>query len=248
MLLQADTETEYKKTVNFNGHTIVTNLHYLYQMTTMLNNGFSVLVFICGKQRMGKSKVGVWHTLFFNKIFNKPIIKDFSKTAYYDPEKIIGNIEHRSCVMIDEASTLFSRRQWWRVTNNAMNDILNSQQNKNFAFFMIAPFFCDMDNAITKHFDYVIRLYGRGMFKVFKVSKKYDAINVKDATWRYFMDECYMSNYEVPDDIWAAYEKYSFAQKELLRQRSKRQVSMSIDNDLDFLTATGKNKEVDIYG
>jgi hypothetical protein len=85
------------------------------------------------------------------------------------------------------------------------------------------------------------------MFKVFKVSKKYDAINVKDATWRYFLDECYMSNYAVPDDIWAAYEKYSFAQKDLLRLRSKKQISMSVENDSDFLELTGKNKEMDIY-
>jgi hypothetical protein len=56
-----------------------------------------------------------------------------------------------------------------------------------------------------------------------------------------------MSNYAVPDDIWAAYEKYSFAQKYLLRLRSKKQISMSVENDSDFLELTGKNKEMDIY-
>lgn len=233
MLLKLNYVKPYSQEIDFNGHHIRTNAHYIYHITKMLSNGYSALILICGQQRVGKSKLGLWHALLFNKLFDKDL--DFYKTAFYNPEDIIGNIEHRSCTMVDEAGDLFNRREFYKKSHRALQGVLQTAQNKNFVFIMISPFLSDLDVSIAKHFSFLIRVDARGCFKVFKLVKKFDAPQVKDANRSMFLDNCFLSNYAVPDNIWAQYEKYSFAQKERIREQKQKIVRTRMQNSADFL-------------
>lgn len=213
--------------------TVSTDLHFLSQLFRKIKKGFSPTVGICGNQRIGKSFVALWLCRFMMQMMGKEFNPE--ELTFYEPIKAIENLDNRSreALFVDEASDVLDPREWYDQTHLALKSMINTQANKNMLYVFVSPFIIDIDKAISKHFDFLIRVDDRGKFKTFRFLKKFDELNPNKVIRKIFLDDCDIRKAEVPKRIWDRYEKYSFEEKDNIRNRRIEKVKMK-----------GKNKNI----
>lgn len=216
MILNPDSQPIFKIRLK---KELKTNMYFLYQIFERIKKGYSPIVAICGRQRIGKSFVGVWLCYTFMRLMNE--IYDPTQYTFYDPIDAIENLEHLSKkpLLIDEASSILDNREWFAKTHTALKEIINTQGYKSMLYVFITPFLIDVDKAFIKHFDFLIRVHQKGFFKAFRYHKRYDALRTERAIIPIFLDDVRIPMSAVPSDIWEKYNKFSIEQKELLRKR-----------------------------
>lgn len=207
------------KGVDKRKRTLNTNLYFLDYIFKRINAGFSPLIVICGSQRIGKSFIGVWLCYLMNSLTGKKYNPE--KNTFYKPIEAIKDLENKfkDSLLIDEAGDVLDAREWYEQTHQALKSIINTQAYKTMMYIFISPFVIDIDKAFRKHFDFMIRVHGKGKFKVFRYVKKYDATNDNKVVTRLFLDECIIDLNNVPKDIWKRYLKFSIEEKEKIRFR-----------------------------
>lgn len=212
-------EEDPYRNVNIWGSEIKTSSSFIYQLLQKLKNGYSPIVGICGCQQTGKSFVGVWISNLIYQI--KRLEFDPTKITFYEPEKAMESLEEKNkdVLFIDEASDVMDYQEWYKQTHRALRSMVNTQAYKNNLYIFIAPFLVQIDKSIRIHCDFEIRVAKRGVFKVWKIVKKYDADNINNATYRIFLDDISIRMKDVPKDIWKNYKIYSYEQKEEIRKR-----------------------------
>ena len=219
-----------------------TNLYFMGKIVKDMKAGFSPIVAICGRQRMGKSFVGM---MLLNKIlpaFNKELIMD--RCCYYEPYGLITALggKNNDAFMLDEIGDSMGRREWYKQTHRAFEKIILTQGYKSNLFVFISPHISDIDKIFVKHLDYLIKVERRGHFKVWKMIKRYDQPATKDSFKKYFLDDVFYKKGDIPKKLWAAYERYSFDQKELIRLKyeDSEEVRVQEDKKLSFAGLTDK--------
>lgn len=210
--------------------TLSTNLYFLDYIFKRINKGFSPLIVICGSQRIGKSFIGIWLCYLMNMLLGKKY--DPENNTFYKPIEAIKGLENKfkDSLLIDEAGDVLDAREWYEQTHQALKSIINTQAYKTMMYIFISPFVIDIDKAFRKHFDFMIRVHGKGKFKVFRYVKKYDATNDNKVVTRVFLDECIINLNDVPKDIWKRYLSFSIEEKEKIRQRRVDKVESKIYN------------------
>ena len=216
MRLMQYEQPEFRSEITFK-KTISTNQIFLHKLFRKLKAGYSQLIIICGQQRIGKSFIGVWLCYLYMALQNK----DYDPTmhTFYDPIKSIeglGNID-REAQLIDEAGSILTKREWFKKTHIALDRIIQTQGYKTMLWVFVSPFTSDIDKTFQKHFDFQLRVDGRGRYKAFQIFKKYDEFRQEKATRRMFLDDVRLKMSDLPKDIWDNYMKFSIAQKEKMR-------------------------------
>lgn len=198
---------------------MTTNLHFLSQLFRKIMKGFSPTVVICGNQRIGKSFVALWLCMFHMTMMGKKFNPE--DLTFYEPIKAIENLDNKSreSVLVDEASDVLDPREWFDQTHIALKSMINTQAYKNMLYVFVSPFIIDIDKAISKHFDFLIRVDDRGKFKTFRFLKKFDELNPNKVVKKLFLDDVDIRKAEVPRKIWIRYEKHSFIEKDKIRKR-----------------------------
>lgn len=218
--------------------TLHTDLYYLAKIMTRVRMGFSPIVAICGKQRIGKSLVGVWLSMIFMHLMGKPY--DPTTRTFYDPIEAITNLEteDRLPLLIDEAGDILHRREYYLKIHQSLNKIIQTQAYKTILYIFVSPFISDIDKSFIKHFDFIIRVDDRGRYKAFEILKKYDRIDVSKSIKIKFLDDVRIRIADVPGDIWGKYKTFSIEQKEAMRkrlekrERAMKRVMQSKDDDM----------------
>lgn len=197
--------------------TLDTNQIFLHKLFTKLKKGYSQLVIVCGQQRIGKSFIGVWLCYLYMVLQNKTY--DPTKHTFYDPIKSIQGLENidKESQLIDEAGSLLTKREWYKKTHIALDRIIQTQGYKTMLFIFVSPFTSDIDKTFQKHFDFQLRVDGRGRYKAFQIFKKYDEFRQERSTRRMFLDDVRLKMSDLPKDIWDRYMKFSIDQKEKMR-------------------------------
>lgn len=202
-----------------------TNLHYMGKLVREMTRGFSPIICICGRQRSGKSYIGMLITQTVLQIFSKSV--ELSRICFYEPYDVVKSLSPEANLdirMIDESGVTVSKRQWYHKTHFALSTIINTQGLKAMCYIFISPFLDDIDKTFIKHFDFVIRVKRRGHYKVWQVKKHYDKMGNK-AVSRLFLDDVFYDKHDLNQDIWQAYEAYSIKEKERIRlQHSKPEI------------------------
>ncbi len=200
--------------------TVSTNLYFLGKMLIQMNRGFSPLIMICGKQRVGKSFVSQLIIKWVLEAFSKYDTYDPTKRCFYEPKDMIRRLGdmYEDVANVDEAGSIMGRRQWYDQIHSVLEKIIQTQGYKTMCYIFISPFGIDIDKVFVKHFDFIIRVDYRGKFKVFRTIKRYDELNNYKMI-KLFMDDVTYNLRDVPADVWASYEKYSMDEKEKLRKK-----------------------------
>jgi hypothetical protein len=222
------------------GSTLKTDLYFLYHLFTALKAGYSPIVIICGRQRSGKSFIALWLTqLLYNMRHKELILKD---VIFYDPEEAMRKLEFKDkdVEWIDEPDFL-DYQEWRDKTHRAIRSMINTQGYKNNLYIIICPFKAQIDRAIRVHSDFTIRAVKKGVLKSFRVHKKYDADDLKDATWSEFLDDISLSKLKamkiINQDKLNEYEIYSREAKEKIRLQRMKAAPAEKDevNEVDYL-------------
>lgn len=191
----------------------------------LMKTGYSPIVGICGKQRTGKSTVGVWVANLIMSAYGKNFEPE--KNTFYEPVKTLERLDKASyeAWLVDEAGDLLNRREWYDQSHQALSSMVQTQGYKTMCYIFISPFIIDIDSNFTKHFDFVLRVDERGRFKAFQYIKRYDSIDNKKVLRRIFLDDVSLSMNCIPKDIWNRYHTYSISQKNIIR--AKRLTSLN---------------------
>lgn len=207
-----------KHKVKIWGKVVETPLIFIYQILFKLNKGYSPIIGICGAQRGGKSFVALWITKLIYDISEKKL--DLKKVIFYEPEEAIKNLadKEREVEWIDEPDAI-DYQEWYLGAHKAIRSMINTQGYKNNLYIIISPFIAQIDKSLRIHCDYLIRVTQRGEFKVWKYVKKYDAEDMKKTTEKAFLDVVKIKMSDIPKELWDEYEKFSFAEKERIRQK-----------------------------
>ena len=207
---------EFKSRIKFK-KTIDTNQIFLHKLFTRLKGGYSQLIIICGQQRIGKSFIGIWLCYLYMVLQNK--LYDPTKHTFYDPIASIeglGNI-NREPLLVDEAGSILTKREWYKKTHIALDRMIQTQGYKTMLFIFISPFTSDIDKTFLKHFDFQLRVDGRGRYKAFQIFKKYDEFKPERTTRRMFLDDVRLKMSDIPKNTWNKYSDFSINQKEKMR-------------------------------
>jgi hypothetical protein len=213
---------------------ITTDLLFLQQSLRRLQKGFSVFIVICGSQRAGKSFLAVWLWMIFRSYFKKDYT-DPTKCVIYDPIDITKRIknDNNESYILDEASDLLNAQEWYLKSHQCIKSLVNTQTYKKFVLINVSPFVSDIDKSIRKHFDFMIRVDGKGDYRAFKFVKKYDSDTHEKSKYKLFMDYFGLRKKSIPRKIWNAYEEFSFEQKEKIRQMRQDQMENMIKKTKD---------------
>ncbi len=208
----------YKYELSIGNKKIQTNLHFFNRILSKMMRGYSPIICICGEQRNGKSFIGVWLAYLIMTAFGKKI--DWNRNSAYDPVETstkLMDIE-KEVFMLDEASSSFHKREWYKRINIAFSKIIITQGRKVICYIFISPFVNDIDKTFTKHFDFIVRVQTRGKIRVFRVKKKYDQLNENRSTYYMHQDDVSVRMKDVPTHLWKQYQKFSNDEKDRIER------------------------------
>lgn len=194
-----------------------TNISVLGYCISQMRNGFSPLIIIVGKQRVGKSFIAVWlaHNIaqFFNKTFD-PI-----RNTFYDPEEVIRTLNtfEKESIIIDEAGAYLNKTEWYSKIAIALDKIVQTQGYLHNCYIFCSPFGADVAKTFRKHFDLMIYVRKKGVFVVKKIPKKYDDMTGK-VFKPYRIQQVVIRKGAVPADLWERYDTYSKEKKKELSE------------------------------
>ena len=225
---------QYKVT-NTEGNTIEikTNLRFLNRIIRQMLNGYSPIICICGKQRQGKSFIGLWLSWLIMKSFSRILCME--RNFVYDPMETLTKVNplKQETFMLDEASSSFHRKEWFQRIHIAFDKIIITQGRKVVCYIFVSPFVADIDKSFVKHFDYIVEVEKRGYVKIFGIKKKYASLADKPFL-RYFLDAVYIPMKTVPSDLWNEYNDYSNKEKDRIEKALLRYARpMKKDKALD---------------
>lgn len=194
---------------------VKTNLHFLNLILKRMMRGYSPIIGVCGEQRDGKSFIGIWISYIVMSALSKKM--DCIRNCVYDPLETVTKLKdlYMEVFMLDESSSSFHKREWWKRINIAFSKIIITQGRKVLLYIFVSPFINDIDKSFTKHFDFIIDVKKRGIIKVFNVRKKHRSM--KEVPVYYFhLDDVEVPLKAVPKKLWEEYKKFSHSEKDRL--------------------------------
>lgn len=220
-------KSKFKDEISFKGddkirRTLITDQYLLSKLYRRLKKKYTVLIIICGQQRIGKSFIAIYLSYMMMKLLGKDY--NPTKNTFYEPMKAIkelGDVDSEPFV-IDEAGSLLSRREWFNQTHQALDKIIQTQGYKTMLYIFVSPFASDIDKIFQKHFDFILRVDERGRYKAFQIIKKYDEFKQEKSTKRIFLDDVRIKKGAIPKEIWEKYFNFSIQEKEKLRKKKER--------------------------
>lgn len=202
------------------GGVLHTDIMLVGHVLNSMKKGFSPIIMIVGKQRMGKSTFAVW---LGNKIVhffhNKPF--DPTRNTFYDPLKVVRGLEQiqKEALVVDEAANVINAKEWYSKMSIALEKIIATQGYLSNCYIIVSPFSSDIAKAFRKHFDYLVFVRRRGVAVVKEIPKKYD--DLKGTVPKPFsIEQIKFAKDCVPKPIWLEYEKFSKKEKEKIRKNT----------------------------
>lgn len=139
----------------------------------ILNKNWDCLIIIDGKERVGKSTLGMTIGTYLYPSMGVGNIASDGKEAI---EKL-GSLPDKSVLMIDEGSLIFSSKDAMRMEQRRIIKILNVIGQKNMVLIIVLPSFFDLNKYIaTERARFLLHCYSnkslhRGRFSYFPTGK-----------------------------------------------------------------------------
>jgi len=148
---------------------------FLTSTIDQVERDYSPIILICGKQRRGKSNIGLAvGNIFMQYFHNKPF--DPEKNLFFDPVDMIEKMDKsfREPLIIDEAGVLFNSQEFYSHLNIALNKIIQSQAYLNNIYIMILPMARDLAKRHRHYINFRLNMIKRGVARVHKLNIKYE--------------------------------------------------------------------------
>lgn len=198
--------------INWNEKRLKTDICILGYCINQMAHGYSPLIIVVGKQRIGKSFFAVWLSHEISRFFDTTF--DPVKNTFYDPEDTIRTINdfRRQTIIIDEAGAYLNKTEWYEKITRALDKIVQTQGYLNNTYIFCSPFGSDIAKTFRKHFDRMVSIKRKGFFITKGIPKRYDDMTGKISR-PYWIEQVRLKKSAVPADLWKAYDKYSKAKK-----------------------------------
>lgn len=176
-----------------------------------VQDGYSPIILICGRQRKGKTRFGltlanIFSVFLYYEWFS---IKDF----HLYPRELLKSLkdEGYEIKVLDEAGSSGSglnKNEWFSELAELFDYVLQTQGNLNNIYIFILPFASDLTTDIRKYVDYMASAKKRGLFKAYKIYKREDQLvkNLKDFK-QVFIEMMTFRKSDLPNFIWRPAEK-----------------------------------------
>ena len=145
----------------------------------ILQKNWDALIILDGKERSGKSTLGITAATYLYPEFNQNNIAVDSEDAV----RKLENLPNKSVLMLDEGSMIFSSKDAMSRAQKKIIKILNVIGQKNMVFIIVLPSFFDLNKWIaTDRARFLLHVYSdtnltRGRFSYFgtrKLKKLYE--------------------------------------------------------------------------
>lgn len=221
-----------ESTRNKNKNTLKTDMLFVKMLANELKSGFSPIVGICGRQRIGKSFFAVWLAYIMAKFMGK----DFSPetNTFYDPLQTMKKLDDddHDVIIIDEAGDVLDNQSWFEKTQKALNIIIQTQGYKTMLYIIVSPFVnLDVNRKFARNYDYNMLVMKKGYAYVWKLKKKYHVFKHGDSVVKRGLHPIKLLKGDIPSELWNRYDEHSRKEKENIRQTKIREAQEQMVND-----------------
>jgi len=131
-----------------------------------LKKGYSPIILIVGKQRVGKTALALRLAFELNPKF------DIEKEMFFEIEKFASCIHKcdNKVLLLDEAGITLDPYEHMSVTQRVYNHIIQTQAYKKNVIFLILPFASEIGKTHRKHVSGIIEVIWRGGYKFYSAS------------------------------------------------------------------------------
>lgn len=195
--------------LNFRKRIVLMESDTLPSIMGDIQEGYSPILLVCGRQRIGKTRFGATLANIFS-IFLYYEWFDHKKGFYLQPRRLLQELGNYMIYLLDEAGSSGSglnKRQWFSELAILYDYILQTQGNLINIYIFILPFASDLTTDIRKYIDYLFAGKKRGNFKVYKIYKREDQLvkNLK-AFKQVWIENLTFKKSDLPEWIWRPIE------------------------------------------
>lgn len=186
-----------------------------------VENGYSPIILIVGKQRRGKSNMGVAIGNLLMQHFHN---KSFSpqKNLFFDPIDLLMHMEdaRKEPLIIDEAGVMFNAQEFYSHLNIAMNKIIQSQAVLNNVYILILPMAKNLAKSHRNFINFRLNMVARGMAIVHKYNIKYEDFDEGKKRCKFVFIERFCQGF-LNNEVWKEYEELANSKKGEIRKELK---------------------------
>lgn len=191
--------------MKFRNRTIDTDSDVIPCILGDIQEGYSPIIIITGRQRLGKTRFGATLANFFSIFLYYKWLNPGNSYHLY-PLDLMIKLKSYGIYILDEAGSSGSginKRQWYSDLTELFDYILQTQGNLRNIYIFILPFASDLALDVRKYVDYLFSGKKKGQFKAYKIFKREDKLvkNIKDFK-QVFIEMLNFGKSDLPEFIW----------------------------------------------
>lgn len=211
VLMKSFVKTVSPKILRFRKRIQLTDSNIIPAILGDVQDGYSPILLVCGRQRRGKTRFGstlanMFSIFLYYRYFNP------NESFFLYPRKLLQAITDNGyqIFVLDEAGSSGSginKREWYSELAELFDYVLQTQGNLNNIYIFILPFASDLTTDIRKYVDYLLSAKRKGLFKGYKIYKREDQLvkNLKDFK-QVFIEMLAFKKWDLPTFIWKPIE------------------------------------------
>lgn len=157
-----------------------TNSQFLISTIDQVKKDYSPIILIVGKQRRGKSNMGL---AIADKLMHHFHNRSFEpkKNLFFDPLELIIRMEEatQEPLIIDEAGVGLNAQEFYSHLNIAMNKIIQTQAYRNNVYILILPMAVNLAKIHRRFINFRLNMVARGVARVHKYIVRYEDFGEK---------------------------------------------------------------------
>jgi hypothetical protein len=177
-----------------------------------VQDGYSPIVLVCGRQRIGKTRFGCTLANIFS-VFLYFKWWDHENSFFIDPKSMLRGISDAGyqILILDECGfkeSGLNKHEWWSNMSSLFDYCLQTQGFLRNIYIFVLPQAPDVVLDVRKYIDYVFGGRKKGEFKASKIYKKEDQL-VRDLKKykQVWIENLTFRKSDLPDFIWEPIEK-----------------------------------------
>jgi hypothetical protein len=212
-----------------------TESDFIPSVISEVRNGFSPIIIVCGRQRMGKSKFALFLAWILEAFLYYRWF-DMERNLFFSSKELIKSIgdDGFQIKIKEEAGGDLNKKKFLNDLSYAFDEIIQTQGYLVNIYIFVLPFASDLVRDIRKYVDYICYVKKRGMVRIKRVYKKEDQlISDLKAFGVISTEDMLFNNFDVPKEVWKRFEVMSFRIKALMRRKITSKMKGLEDDWLD---------------
>ena len=205
------------------------------KLVNMINNGITPVVFICGQQRYGKSKLGAYISyMLHNKLNVLEGDLDFKNQLIYSEVEYLASILgfRRKARILDEAEEYLNSYEHYTTQVRSVASSIRTLSILENIEIIISPNTKNISKRIREHIDFIISMEKKQYAKVTRIIPKKDKLNSRGYDNRYIrypfwkvpdLPKKVIKNYEQIEEAYKSKNSLQILKNTLEDRKQKRE-------------------------